>query len=93
MTPFEVLYRWPPPTITHYIQGIVDSPLVDEYLRDRDATLNLLKQNLLRAQAKMKAQVDKHCQDCVLAKGDWVYVRLQPFRQNSIRLQRHHNLG
>ncbi|KAG8485188.1 hypothetical protein CXB51_021841 [Gossypium anomalum] len=66
MTPFEILYKHPPPTIARYIQDTSRSPLIDEYIRDRDATLHLLKTNLLRAQAKMKAQADKYHCDLVL---------------------------
>lgn len=49
MSPFEVLYEYPPPTIACYIQDISRSLLVNEYMCDGDATLYLLKTNLLRA--------------------------------------------
>lgn len=52
---------------------------------DRTVLLNLLKQNLIAAQARMKAQADQHRSDKSFQEGDWVYFRLQPYRQLSLR--------
>lgn len=46
MTPFEVVYGYPPPTILTYLPGSSPVHLVDTSLRDRDALLRRLKENL-----------------------------------------------
>ena len=50
----------------------------------RDDILVTLKAHLIAAQEKMKFQVDKHRQDRSFDVGDWVYLRLQPYRQNTL---------
>ena len=61
----------------------VDS--VDKSLAVREATLHLLKHNLQKAQHRMKQQADHHRSERVFEPGDWVYVKLQPYRQHSLR--------
>jgi len=41
----------------------------------------------------MKLYADKHCIDLQFSVGDYVFVKLQPYHQHSIRLQRNHKLG
>ena len=36
------------------------------------------------AQGRMKTQADKHRQERSFAVGDWVFLRLQPYRQQSL---------
>lgn len=42
-----------------------------------------LQGNLVRAQARMKRQADKHHSDREFKEGDWVFLKLQPYRQAS----------
>ncbi|KAH0655105.1 hypothetical protein KY285_029987 [Solanum tuberosum] len=93
MTPFKALYGREPPTIARYILGNTASELVEAYFIQRDTVLALLKNNLLKAQAKMKTFADKHRTDLVFTVGDWVFVKLKPYRQLSMRLQKGHKLG
>jgi hypothetical protein len=44
----------------------------------------LIRQNLLQAQQRMKTQADKNRQEHQFSVGDWVYLKLQPFVQHSI---------
>jgi ribosomal protein L21E len=44
----------------------------------------LLQQQLLRAQERMRRQADKHRVERVFAVGDMVYLKLQPYIQNSV---------
>ncbi|KAM0057208.1 putative nucleotidyltransferase, Ribonuclease H [Helianthus debilis subsp. tardiflorus] len=93
MTPFEVVYGRKPPSLTRYIHGATSNSLVESQLLDRDEVLATLKANLLRAQSRMKSYADQHRRDVQFDIGDWVFVKLQPFRQHSVRLQRHYKLG
>ncbi|KAJ0568387.1 putative nucleotidyltransferase, Ribonuclease H [Helianthus annuus] len=93
MTPFEIVYGRKPPNLTRYVKDSTSSSLEDSQLLDRDMVLNTLKRNLLRAQARMKFYADSKRRDVEFQAGEWVYVKLQPFRQHSLRLQRHYKLN
>ena len=47
----------------------------------------MLKQNLPSAQARMRSQADLHRIDISFTVRDWVYLKLQPYRQHSLRLK------
>jgi hypothetical protein len=57
---------------------------VDKELLTRDEILKELRQNIQQAQVRMKQNADKHRRDVEFAVGDWVYLRLQPYRQSSV---------
>lgn len=67
--------------------------LVESYLLQHNEVLHILKHNLLKAQNRMKCCADKSRTDTFLEVDDWVYVKLKPFRQNTLCLQRDHKLG
>lgn len=50
---------------------------------ERDAVLDDLKANLLRAQQRMKVQEDISRRGVEFAVGEQVYLKLQPYRQHS----------
>ena len=54
-------------------------------LRQWITFLALLKQNLLAAQSRMKLQADQHWLNKSFEVGDQVYLRLQPYRQLTLR--------
>lgn len=83
-TPFEIVYGRPPPPLVRFTeQGTVVASL-EEQLLERDAVLDELKVNLVRTQQKMRAQEDSHRRDVEFQPGDFVYVKLQPYRQQSL---------
>ncbi|KAA8524513.1 hypothetical protein F0562_010936 [Nyssa sinensis] len=86
VTPYEALYGQPPPTLKHYVPGDTTVAAADTMLRDRDAILKLLKEHLVQSQQRMKQQADKHRSERVFVVGDWVYLKLQPFKQVSLAL-------
>jgi hypothetical protein len=47
-----------------------------------------LKENLQKAQSRMKVYADKLITEMSFEIGDWVYLRLQPYRQKSVALRR-----
>ena len=84
MTPFVALYGYHPPKLLDYIPGTTQVAVVDQLLHARQDLVTLLKQNLVLAQARMKAQADQHRSDKSFGVGDWVYLKLQPYRQHSL---------
>lgn len=52
-------------------------------------TLAILRNNLLKAQKKVKDQVDIDQRDLEFQVGDWVYLKLQFYRQTSIATRQH----
>ena len=67
-----------------YIAG--DSPIaaVDQLLKEREDVLTVLQHQLRRAQCRMRSQVDQHRSKRVFQIGDWVLLKLQPYRQTSL---------
>ncbi|PNX81390.1 transposon Tf2-1 polyprotein, partial [Trifolium pratense] len=84
MTPFEALYGRKPPNMVHYSAGQSTIASLDELLTQKTQILKILKENLLRARNRMIQQANRHRQDHNFAEGDWVYLKLQPYRQNSV---------
>ena len=68
--PYEALYGWPAPVIPKYIIGSAKVDQVDQELTDRDKLLQLLKDNLSIAQARMKQQVDTRRSEREFSVGD-----------------------
>uniref|UniRef100_A0A0A9G525 Integrase catalytic domain-containing protein n=1 Tax=Arundo donax TaxID=35708 RepID=A0A0A9G525_ARUDO len=83
-TPFEVLYGHPPRHfgISNFI--VCSAPDLKVWLYEREVLSQAIKMQLLRAQHKMKAQVDKKRSEREFAVGDMVYLKLQPFVQSSV---------
>lgn len=93
MTPFKALYGRDPPALQRPV--LTNNEPVDllNHISDRELVLHQLKQNLHKAQQRMKAQADKRRMDMQLAVGDMVLAKLQPYRQHSVALRRNQKLS
>ena len=93
LTSFEALYGTAPPRLLDYVPGTSQVAVVDTLLHSRQQMLSLLKQNLVVAQARMKQQSDLHRTKREFQIGDWVYLRLQPYKQQSVAYRASHKLS
>jgi len=85
MTPYEVVYGQLPPSSTSYIKGCSKVQAVDQLLQHCAIMLTHLKENLHQAQNHMKQHVDQHHSERQFQEGDQVFLRLQPYKQTSLK--------
>lgn len=83
-TPFEVLYGHKPLYFGLSASAACQSDDLVEWLHEREKMQALIRDHLLRAQTRMKQQADQHRSERSFAVGDWVYLKLQPFVQQSV---------
>jgi hypothetical protein len=57
---------------------------VEYHIEHQQQVLQLLKDNLTMAQNHMKQQEDWHHSERSFEVGDWVFLRLQPYKQMSL---------
>jgi len=58
---------------------------VEDHIENQQQALQILKDNLTMALNRMKQQVDQHCSERSFEVGDWVVLRLQPYKQMSLK--------
>nr|XP_009775422.1 PREDICTED: uncharacterized protein LOC104225346 [Nicotiana sylvestris] len=80
-TPYEALYGQKSPIHLPYLRGDTDVEMVDRSLEAKEAIIQLLKFHLARAQQRMKDTANQHRSERSFEVGDWVYLKLQPYRQ------------
>jgi hypothetical protein len=93
MTPFEAMFGYLPPRLLTYSPGTTQIAAVDHQLQNRDVQLKLLRENLQASQNRMKKYSDLKRTDRNFEIGDWVFLRLQPYRQASVTFCRHLKLS
>lgn len=93
MTPFKALYVRDPPSLVRVKTTVTSSEEAAADISDKDNLLQKLKDNLNRAQQRMKIQADKKRQDLQFEIGEKVLVKLQPYKQHSVALRKNHKLA
>lgn len=76
LIPYEIVYGQLPPKLLPYEVGTTQVVAVDMVLCTREQTLQLLKENLLNAQHRMKHYSGLKRSERAFKVGDWVYLRL-----------------
>ena len=66
---------------------------VDMVLQNRDQILHILQDSLHMARNRMKRQAYQHCSKHTFQVGDMVFLRLQPYKQSSLKLKGHQKLA
>ncbi|CAM8999660.1 unnamed protein product [Rhodiola kirilowii] len=92
-TPYEIIYGQPPPMHLPYLPGESSCAAVDQSLRKREEMIALLKFHLQRAQNRMKQYADRHRSSREFNIGDYVYLKLQPYKQQSLKTNAPHKLS
>jgi hypothetical protein len=82
---FKALYGYSPPRLLEFILGTTKVAAVEELLQHRQQVMSILQENLVATQGRMKQQADKHRLERQFEVGDWVFLRLQAFKQESMQ--------
>ena len=81
LTPFQLLYGYPPPIYLPYVLGDSSNAAMDELSTNREEVLKMLRFHLRRAQNRMVQLANKKRTDQGFEIGDFVLLKLQPYRQ------------
>lgn len=84
MTPFQALYGREPPTLIKYENGLTSNAKLEGKMKERDAMIELIKEHLHKAQQVMKSRADGHRRDVEYAVGDKVFLKIRPYRQQTL---------
>ena len=93
MTPYEAVYVQAPPVLLPYTPSNSPVQEVDVVLRYHDEVLRILHENLHMERNRMKQQADQHRSERTFEAGDMVFLRLQPYKQSSLKLKGRHKLA
>jgi len=83
-TPYEIVYGQPPPIYLPYLLGESQVDSVDPSLVKQEEMLKLIKFHIRQAHDWIKQLSDKHRIYWKYKIGDWVYVKLHPYKQVSV---------
>ncbi|KAD7479631.1 hypothetical protein E3N88_02767 [Mikania micrantha] len=92
-TPFSVVYGRPPPPVTPYVVGETKNADLEQQLLDRDAMLKILRGQLLKVQDRMRTQANTKRRDVSFEVDDYVFLKIQPYRQKSLAKHRNEKLA
>ena len=88
VSPFEALYGHKPLPLPlgPYHDTLI--PAAHDMLQTRAQMLHRIKEHLHQAQNRMKTFADKHMTERQFVVGDWVFLKLQPYRQQMVALKK-----
>lgn len=90
---FQAPHGRDPPTLICSKGSSEDTADLQSHLAQREELMSQLQSDLHKAQQTMKHQADKNCRHVEFQLGDQVLVKLQPYRQSSVALQKYQKLG
>lgn len=92
-TPFKALYGRDPPMLLRFGDVPTANAEVEVMIQDRDALLHELRDNLISSQARMQVSANRKRRDVQFKEGDWVFLKLRPYRQVSVATRRAEKLA
>jgi hypothetical protein len=69
----------PPPLVAEVVMPDCPDLNPQEQARNKQVATQVIKDNLLKAQARIKQQADRHRSEREFSVGDMVYLKLQPY--------------
>jgi hypothetical protein len=85
MNPFEEIYGQKPPSVLSYLPCVSKVQEVDQMLTVQEVIIRTFKENSIMAQNRMKQQKNKGHSERQFAEGDQMFLRLKPYKKNSIK--------
>jgi hypothetical protein len=85
MTPFQALYGYEPPKWKEFALINTKVQAVRNKLDEEQKIIQILKENLATARNRVKQLTNQHRSEREFEEGDWVFVRLQPYKQLSLQ--------
>jgi hypothetical protein len=64
---------------------------VEDHIEHQQQVCQISKDNLTMAHNRMKQQADQHRSEIHFEVGDWVFLRLQPYKQTSLNKSKKDN--
>ena len=84
ISPFKALYGRDPPHLLRLGRGHTAVDSLEQLLMEREAILDDLRFNLVRAQQRMSKYANQQRREVEFEIGDRVYLKLQPYRQQTL---------
>jgi hypothetical protein len=66
---------------------------IESHMENTKETLSILNENLKITQNKMKQQVYQHQSERQFEEGDWVFLRLQLYKQSTLKHKKNKKLA
>jgi hypothetical protein len=85
MPPFRALYGYDAPSFIDTVFGDSRVPEAKDWVEESQRILQSTKENLQSAQNQQKIYADRHRVERSFEVGDLVFLRLQPYRQSSLK--------
>ncbi|KAJ9559068.1 hypothetical protein OSB04_013682 [Centaurea solstitialis] len=83
-SPFRILYGRDPPPLVRYKESSARFPAVEQELLRREEIWDEARMQLLKAQCRMKQRADLKRKEVSFVVGDWVFLKLRPYRMKSL---------